>query len=423
MRQGIPEVDNPDADENAVRARGVLCGGLYSIEVDEPTSDAGAAARFARPDGTSVQVRASSVSVAVRSATESKGAMAFLIAHAAAASRAKRQQEELEQQRLQQEDGAEQGAATGAAAAGAAVIGAAAVGTATSGTTPQQPTPPPSPPASPSLPPEDDDGRGVAILAQMPAAEASGSAVARLLGEVIEGHLSPERAVTEIGEGNESLPSGADAVVPLADGELEQSADDCLKRAASEGCVEEELLLDSAPKALRPKSPWGSPRCFANTPPRREASPPRIEPHSEAPVVPIRPVECSQSISAHPTATFGADGTQSSSEAAAVGAMNRLHTATLVDLQAEEARRLQVTAHLCRAHLCRAHLCRAHLCRAHLCRCPPFPCTHHSTAPSPTPQALKRFIGKRNVRGLRLNTIESANTAMMYLEKTKEYLW
>ena len=90
-------------------------------------------------------------------------------------------------------------------------------------------------------------------------------------------------------------------------------------------------------------------------------------------------------------------------------------------------RRSPLTAHLCQTNLSIAecHLS-SPLASPAPCLCFLFaslPGSPHPTAPSPTPQALKRFIGKRNVKGLRLDSVDSVASAMLYLEKTKEYLW
>jgi hypothetical protein len=81
--------------EEAIHARGALCGGLYSCVDDSPVGAADGIARStkgkdvaAQGATASVAERAQRVSMAVGAATETKGAMAFLIGQAAAASRA-----------------------------------------------------------------------------------------------------------------------------------------------------------------------------------------------------------------------------------------------------------------------------------------------------------------------------------------------
>ena len=134
-------------------------------------------------------------------------------------------------------------------------------------------------------------------------------------------------------------------MVPLAAGELEQSADDCSKGATiSEVVLVEELPASGVPIAARPKSPWGAPKSFVAEPLHSSAMPTAAKAYEESPLVPIG----STCLAAE---DVGANATHVSTERGTVAAAATLAIEPSPTLsweeQAEEARRLQVAAPLC----------------------------------------------------------------------------
>ena len=257
-----------EEEMGTVHVRGALCDGLYSCADDTPVGAAVGIARSTKGKDVATQVAAVSVaersqrvSMAVGAATETKGAMAFLIGQAAAASRAKVRQQEREQQRLHQEGCVQQECVEQGATGSAAPGGAASDEPPASCAPPQQQTPPPSPPSPSSSAPQADHGRGV-FSRSVPSVEVNRSSALLIVNALINALIDDE-----LGERDASAVLGANAVVPPVAGELKQSTGDCSQSAEiGEAMEEEELPASNASSVARPKPPWGAPRSFATEP-------------------------------------------------------------------------------------------------------------------------------------------------------------
>ena len=354
--------------EDAIHMRGTLCGGLYSCVDCSPVGGAGGMARSTKDTGVAAQaaatLRAQRVSIAVGAATETKGAMAFLIGQAAAASRAKVRQAEREQQRLNQESCVKQERAEQGAAGNAALGGVATDEPPADSTPPQQQTPPPSPPTppSPSSPPSPPSSSssapeyGKSPSSSAPEYGKSPSSSAPEYGKsssssAPEYGKSSSSSAPEFGKSS-SAPTAdngqcalSDTVVPLAVGDLEQSADHSSESASiGEVMEEEELPASNMMGAARPKSPWGTPKSFATEPLQPTAMPTEAKAYEESPLVPIGSTTClvaAEDYSANATHASTTEG----AKAAVTCAMGPLPTLSWEE-QAEEARRLQVAATL-----------------------------------------------------------------------------
>ena len=249
---------------DTIHMRGTLCGGLYSCADESPLGAAGGIARSTKDTGAAAQAatasaaeRAQRVSIAVGAATETKGAMAFLIGQAAAASRTKVRQQEREQQRLHQEGCVQQEcveqAATGSTAPGGAASDEPLASSAppqhdtlsAPQMPPQQQTPPPSPPC-----PLPEDGAKIIVEA------GDVMEITVEAGDVME--ITVEAGSVEAGSVEagsvEAPPLCADAVVELRQSDLRSGPND-------EGRDEHLPHMEALPVGdkLQGVTPWGDP--------------------------------------------------------------------------------------------------------------------------------------------------------------------